>query len=296
MTTLSDLIRTTSRYLMSGEREIRNQLSAGVAAGATTLNFTYSVLNLAPGVYLSVDLEIFYVWDVAASGYSATVIGGQLGSTPAAHNAGAIAYVNPKFTDFAIAQALNEELASLSSPINGLFAAKMETITYNPVIRAYDLSGVSGLLDVIQVRYKTPNPDQYFPPVRGWKLLRNQVDAYFGSGFALQMIRGGGFPGEPIYVLYKAPFAPLVNLTDDAVAVAGLPATAVDIPPVGAAIRMVAGREILRNFTDSESDPKRLEEVPAGAVAASVKNLMMLRAQRITEEAGRLAQAYPRES
>ena len=62
---------------------------------------------------------------------------------------------------------------------------------------------------------------------------------------------------------------------------------------VGAQIRLMAGREVKRNFTESQGDTRRAEEVPAGAVGNSITNLLRLRRDRIQAEAARLARQYP---
>jgi len=62
---------------------------------------------------------------------------------------------------------------------------------------------------------------------------------------------------------------------------------------LGAQIRLMSPREIKRNFTESQGDTRRADEVPAGSVAGSVSNLLRLRRDRIQAEAARLARAYP---
>ena len=56
---------------------------------------------------------------------------------------------------------------------------------------------------------------------------------------------------------------------------------------------MVAGREVKRNFTESQGDTRRADEVPAGSVNNSINNLLRLRRDRIIAEAARLARQYP---
>ena len=64
--------------------------------------------------------------------------------------------------------------------------------------------------------------------------------------------------------------------------------SAYDLPPLGAAINLMAGREIKRNFTDDQGDVRRAVEVPAGAVAASANGLKQKRQLRINTEKARL--------
>lgn len=76
------------------------------------------------------------------------------------------------------------------------------------------------------------------------------------------------------------------------VTVQNLPRTAVDLPPLGAEVDLTLPREISRNFMESQPDPRKAVDVPAGAVAGSVNALMARRAARINEEADRLQRQY----
>ena len=294
MPQLSDLIATTHRYLESGRKVEINQLANPVSANATTISLSNNLGGITQGVYVGIDLEIYYVLSTNTSANIATVLPGQLGSTSTSHTSNTTVYVNPRFSDFAISKAINDDLLDLSSPSNGLFQMLSTDITFNPVYRGYDLGVPAGtdIIDLYDIRYKTVMPTKYWPSIRDYQLARNMNTSEFASGYAL-FINEPGWPSQPMHVLYKATFSPLVNTTDDAVTTAGLPATAVDIPPIGAAIRLMAGREIERNFVEAQGNPKRAEDVPPGAIAGSPKNLMMLRVQRIQAEADRLKRAYP---
>jgi hypothetical protein len=294
MTTFSDLIQETKRYLYSMQREEMNLLQTGFTSVASPATQQIMVANplkgIQSGALLAIDLELFYV--MSSAGTTATVIGGQMGSVPAAHASGALITVNPKFPDFTAAYAINQEITSLSSPDNGLYQVKDVDITYNPAKTAYDLAGVTNIIDIQSVRFRSPGPDPYETAIWNWRLDRSEDVATFPSGLALSFYEPA-YPGQTVHVHYRSGFSPLVNLTDDA-SITGLPTTAYDIPPLGAAIRLMAGREVKRNFTEAQDEPKRAQEVPPGAVAGSVKNLMMLWQRRVFEEASRLSAAYPR--
>jgi len=68
--------------------------------------------------------------------------------------------------------------------------------------------------------------------------------------------------------------------------------TMLDLPPLGAEIDLTLPREISRNFLESQPDPRKATDVPAGAVAGSVNALVNRRMQRISEEADRLQRQY----
>jgi hypothetical protein len=295
MTTLFDLVAETKRHLLSFQREPMNKLAAAVTPTATTLTVTYDGSAIREGAYLQIGLELVYVWSFEAANKTATVERAQLGSTAAAHAADAVVTVNPKFPDFAIVAALNDDLLDLSSPINGLYAVRETTLTATASSWGYDLSGVTEILEIVDIRTQNTGRARDWTPVTNYELVRAVSTTDFPSGFAL-FLHEGVQPGRPIRVQYKAPFIPLVSLTDDVEAVSGLSGSAHDIPPMGAAVRMTAPREIKRNFTEAQGDPRRAEEVPPGAVAGSMRSVAALRQGRIVAEAARLAQRYPEKS
>lgn len=297
-TTAQNLIEETRRHLLSGQREERNTLGAGVTAGAAsplTMTFTYPIINtgLQAGAVLSVGLEDFYVWSAATGNLTASVQRAENGTTAAAHTTGDLVRVNTKFSDAAILSALNEEMVDLSSPMNGLYQVKTLDVTYNAAISGYDLTGVaSSFLGVIEIRAKTPTVAANWPLIRRYDVARSMAVSEFASGSAL-LVFDEGYPGLAMHVRYKAPFTAFAAATEDAQTDAGLAATMNDIVPVGAAIRLMAGREIKRNFTDTQGDPRRAEEVPPGAVLGSLRGLQLLHAQRVAAEAARLDAQYP---
>lgn len=294
MTVAADLIRTTrNRYLLSGAGEMRNRLAADYTAGQVTLTFTYPLQGIQAGTKLSVGLNTFYVWAVNSSNQTATVEGGADGTTDLHASIGDTVTVDPAWSDSDLFAALNEELVSLSSPQNGLFQMRQTEFTYNAARAGYDLPGVTDVTSLYEVRYAEPDPFQRTPRLDAgeYRLERNYLTGENSSTYSLKLSRGG-WPGQPVTVLYKAPFTPLASLTTD-LATTGLPGSAADILPLGAAIRVAAGRELRRNDLTRQGDTRRAEEVTAGASAAATRGLMLLRQTRIMEETARLQAAYP---
>jgi len=292
-----DVILKTRRRLMSGIREQIVQLTQPYVAGANVLyvagGFTGAIQT---GARLSVDLEVFYVQSVTATG-SIGVIGGYEGSLPANHASGAQATVNPRFTLFDIGVAINDDLMDLSSPMNGLGKITYTDVTFNPTYAGYDLgAGFSAVSSkVLEVSYKIAPPIRTYPLIRKgeYRVMRNVSDtAVFPNGNGI-IIYKPAYPGYPIHIQYLAPFSPLVNLTDDLTTVAGLPPTAYDLSDLGAAIRLVEPREVKRNFIESQPDPRKAPEVPPNAVMNSSAKLERQRQLRIDAEADRIMRAFP---
>lgn len=293
MTTAADWVAETRSTLLSGQVQERNKLAADYTAGGTTLTFTYDLAGIKAGTRLSIGLNEFYVWDVNTSTKTATVSGGQSGTTDANATSGDVVWVRPKFTDYEIFRAINAELGALSSPQNGLFQVKTFDLTFNAAISGYDLAGVTDLMSVYEVRMQEPGPEKDWPriPAHMVRLDRSAFTTDFPSGGAIKLL-GDAWPGFDVRLVYKAPYGTLTDLSTNT-STTGVSAQAADLPPLGAAIRLMSGREIKRNFTEQQPDTRRAGEVPAGATFNSYRGLLILRQQRISEEAARLSAQFP---
>jgi hypothetical protein len=310
-TTFNDWVQKVHRRVYSGAMDATVQVDGGgISAIDTTFKFSPSnSVAVRAGAIMSVDYELMYVTNVDSG--TVTVVRGYEGSTAASHAVGALAYIQPKYTMFDIAVQLNDELLRLSSPDNGLFRVGEYTLTWNPVYMGYDLgntnadgtnnpSGIpANFLDVLEVRHKIPYPTRNYPKIGKWKVLRNVPDAaVFPSGAGIVFYEGG-YPGQPVYVQYSAPFTTVdltnpANFSADITTLTGMSSTMVDIPPLGAEIQLTLPREIKRNFMESQPDPRKAPEIPPLAVSNSVQALMITYNTRISEEAARLQRQYTR--
>jgi hypothetical protein len=289
--TLVDLTR--NRYLLSGANEQRNKLTANYSPGGTTLAFQYDLRGIVAGCTLGIGQNVFYVWSVDGPSKTATVQGGYRGATDVLANSGDIVTVNPRWSDFEIFQALNEELVALSAPGVGLYQMKQSEFAYNSSRVGFDLAGVTDVQQIHSVRYAESDSFQRTPSIPNsmYRLERNYLTSENSSTVSLKLFQGAQ-PGRNITVLYKAPFLPFAALTDN-VTVTGLPSSAYDLPPLGAALRLGVGREVRRNDTTVQGDTRRAEEVGPGSSAASWRGIAALRQQRINEEVSALTARYP---
>ena len=321
--TFGELIEKVYRRLLSGQREQTVQITGGTYSftpyGATTpsVGIDKDVTNfnvvgvqtgtLAIGAQIACGMEVMLVTEFSGTTGTAniSVIRGYSGSDAEPHANGDLIFVNPKFTRYDIGVAINDDLMDLSSPTNGLFQVNTAKITYNPVYQGYDL-GSAGVpkdfIDILDIRYRVAIPTHNFPPIKQWKVVRGigdgisgsaNQDSIFPSGFGV-ILYERGWPGLPLYVTYSAPFNTLVHLTDDVVSDSGLASTATDLPALGAEIDLTIPREIKRNFTEGQPDPRKSGEVPSGAISNSVQALILRREKRIASEADRLQRQYTR--
>ena len=289
MSTGTAVIDKTLRQILSGVIEQRNKLSATINATTTTVVMSYDLDGIRAGQVFEIDSELFYVWEAISGTKTLTVQRGWNGTTPAAHTAGAVATVNPRFPRAQIFDALNDELKDLSSPMHGLFQIKTFDFDYNGTADIINLPPVLSIIDLVGVHIRVTGDNYEW--VRKVRLLRDLPTDDFSSGYGLKFenrIRSGR-----LRIVYKAPFTPLTNETQHLVNYAGLPSTCEDIINLGVQIRLMAPREIKRNFTESQGDTRRSEEVSAGAVSNSVNNLIRMRRERIQAEATRLMRQYP---
>ena len=289
MTTTAVVIDRTLRQLLSGTVEARNKLTTTLTSVSTSVVVDYPLEGLRSGQVCEIDSELMYIWASDVPTKTLTVQRGFNNSTAAAHTAGAVITVNPRFPRAQVLEAVNDELSDLSSPMHGLFQVKTLNIDYNGSDPMIDLTSVTSIIDLltVSVRYMTDD----YPIARKVRLIRDMPTDDFASGFALRFDQAV-FPGR-LRVVYKAPYTATAAEATDINSTCGVQETATDIVALGAQIRLMSPREIKRNFTESQGDTRRSDEVATGAIANSTANLIRLRRDRITAEAARLARAYP---
>ena len=288
MTTAGQLIDRVAGELLAGTVEERNKLASGIDASATSITLTYSLQGVREGGVFEIGQELFYVWTTNSTSKTAVVERGFGGTTASTHDAGAIVTVNPRFPRHRVMNQLNADLADLSSPMNGLFQMKTVDVAYNGSDRMVDLAGATNIIDLYDVRLRYLNDD--YPVIRSVRLLRDMPTSDFASGNALVFdspVRAGS-----VRVIYKAAYGQFAAESDTVADVGGSD-TLDDLLAIGAQMRLVAPREVKRNFTESQGDTRRAEEVPSGAVANSMIQLQRLRRDRIQAEAARLNRQHP---
>ena len=289
MSTVGTVIDRTVRQLMSGTVEERNKTTAAINATVTSVAFQYDLSGIRPGGVIQIDNELMYVWEISAGSKSVTVERGWNGTTAAAHSASSIATVDPKFPRAQILEAMNAELDDLASPMNGLFQIKILELNYNGTDLMINLPTTDKIIDLISVSLRYISTD--YIKVRRCRLIRDLPNDDFNTGYAIrfdEQVRAGR-----MIIVYKSPFNNITSESQNIQNVTGLPTSCEDILIIGSQIRLVGPREIKRNFTESQGDTRRSDEVPSGSVSNSITNLLRMRRDRITSEAAKLMRQYP---
>lgn len=287
-TLVSQLIEETKRHLYGSHRMTMNRLAAGIGASDTTLTLEFDVNDAVRGALLSIDDEIMFVLNSSPSSKIVTLVRGFLGTTAAVHALGALVEVNPRFPRIYIKRALQQEIDSWGTR---LFRVSASNISISSTTRIYDL-GVTNFIDVISVdltpytgRTTRSNPYR-------WTISRDLDTSVFASGAAIELL--GDYPASAIARVRYAQKFDVSSWTDATdVEVLGLSTSMVDIPPIGAAWRLMSAKEVGRTNLQAQPEPRRSEEVPAGHMASVAAQLKKLRDDRIEEERWTLMNRYP---
>lgn len=290
MTTVGVLLEQAKREILSGTGEQANKLSATVDDDATTLSFAFPLRGIVAGSVLEVELEQVYVWSADATAGTAIVERGWNGTAAVAHTAPLIVNVSTRFPRVTMLTFLNHELADLSSPVNGLFVMSAADLAYNQDGRDIPLTLTPAPLNTLYaVRYRDSSRE--WPLVRKWELVRDGNTAEFPSGLSLRLFTEPWSTGL-LRIQWKSGFAAVSTLATDLASVTG--GTELDeILKLGVQIRALGMREPKRNFSESQPEPRRAQEVPPGAESASIPALTRMRRDRVIAEAARLNARYP---
>ena len=289
MTTVATILNRASRQMLAGVVEERNKLASSLTSGDTSVVLSYDVGGLRSGSIFEIGTELIYIWDANPATKTLTVERAYAGTTASAHSANAIITLSPRFPRAQMFDALNADLDDLSSTANGLFRVGIASVSYNGSDRQVNIAGSSSIIELLDVRLRYL-ADEY-PVIGKVRLQTDLPTADFASGNSIvfdEAVQAG-----TLRVRYKAPFTRASSESSDLTTNCFLPATCDDIVEMGVMLRMMAAREIKRNFIESQGDTRRPEEVPPRAIMDSVANIQRLRRERVIAEAGRLKAQYP---
>lgn len=280
---VSRLIEDTRALVQGGRFDRINKLQGDLTTSDSTLTLAYTP-DLAQGDVLAVGLELLLVWAVNESARTVTVERGMFGSTAAVHTSGDLVWVNPRFSDFHIFNALNNDLSSLSA--EGIYQVLTETVTMVGGTFSYELPVELLGNRLLDCRYQIPGAStELWHRISGYEVVRN-VD----GTTVLQLGRCIPPDGAVMHLSYKAPLTQYAALTDDAAEASGLSTEAIDLPPLGAAVRLLASQPPRRAQLGAQGDSRRPTEVSTGDTLQSAAAIRQLRMQRIAEERRRLSE------
>lgn len=294
---VSDLIARTKADLYGNERGLFNLLASSITTTDTQLTTTYDLAALSAGAYLGIEDELIYVW-VSPAPKTLTIQRGMLGTTPAAHAAGTFIEVQPRFPQFVIRNALQDEINSWP---NGLYSVASVSLSVSAWQRGIDAVGIpSNWLRILEVR-RAPLPGLDSWPEVKVRAERNADPTQFPSGTALYLNRimwtsltwpqvSSAFT---LRVTYAVPFT-TTTFTDatDLVATCGLDQDLLDIPRLGACWRLLGPREASRTSVQAQAESRDQREVPTGMTQRVALGMKAQRDDRIRQEVERRISSY----
>jgi hypothetical protein len=263
----SDLIRNTRQLLQGNARSPVNTLDGAKAAISDAMTVNYPIQGVQPGSTIEIGWVEYSVVDVQLATRTFTVVP-EIEGTAVDHPDGARVTLRPRYPVRRIIEALNADLMDLST--QGIYKLRVIEATDGEVVVPEDAIAV---LDVW-------NTDAERSPAANWRIS----DTPTGSQLLGPQTLG--------HVVFGCTFSEFSYTDDVDVTTTGLVSSAEDLPPMGAALRLLAGAEAQRNLIDSQGDTRRATEVPATAITGALRNLAALRQQRVIAEAARFQQRY----
>lgn len=214
---------------------------------------------------------------------------GYLGTTTAAHTAGAKVTITPTFPRYVIKKAINDTIAAFGSTI---FAVKTTSFTFNAAQTTYAFNNL-GIHNIMTIMWQDIGPSEEWFPIRRWSWDSLASTTAFGAG--AQTVTIGDFvqPGRTVKVVYATDPVPFTTNSEDYATQTGLPDSTRDVVILGASYRLLTYLDPARAAQVSpqadETDSKR----PYGASQTATKQLYALYTQRLNEETARQQAQYP---
>lgn len=287
MATVEDLIDETESHLTGVVGGSYNRLLSAVTTTTTqAITLEFDKGPIVAGSVIGIDSEDIFVLE--ADGTTITkAIRGFRGSTAATHLAGAVVQADPRFTRHRIQTSLKQEVASWGTR---LYRTAEASISLALDTRGYDLDFADdNFLHVIEARVEpttTYTTNSSVWPSVPFSISSGLDTADFSSGRAIffdSYLYSG--TSRRVRVRYAQRFD--VNTWTPATeleATVGIPVSMQDIPPLGAAWRMMIGQEVRRSEFAAMGQSRRAEEVPPTAALQTAQALKVMRDQRMAEE------------
>jgi hypothetical protein len=301
MTTTLDLVNRVRANLLGARQDGVNTVNVDVSdipdddtGWAYNIELAFPIEGLAVGSVVGTGAFVYQVVSVNLSAKS--FVGLPLDrfddATPPPAS-GDLIRLNPEYTDLAIMRALNQSIADMSSPTNGLFNFTETIFQYEAARSSYEVDSANqGIQMVLEVSYDVPGPERTWHIVpRNQYTVKREADLNdFPSGISLTLARGG-YPGRDVRVVFAVPLPQIDSWTNNDPS--PLDSLVEDIPVLGATAALLGPNEAKRGTTGAQSDTRRASEVPAGSNAAAARWFQQEYQRRIAAEAARNARLWP---
>lgn len=287
-TTIGGLMQQVRRTLSQNLNDELVFTSEAYTPGQSSIVLKGLPRRLGPGSLLSWRESTLYVVS-ATGGVSNTVevMAGYDGGPDVAIPANTPMRLNPRFTDYTLFETVAQQIAAMSSPLNGLFGVVVEqfvgmrTDDYYPIPSTVDGPDPAEVLRILRIRSRTDGS-------RDWTRT---------SDFILSLAPGNEhlriFTDALMHeVTYAVRVTKPLTVDTDAITGCGLAESMLDIPVLGATAVLMQGQEARRVQQRAQGDPRRAEDVPITGAVSSARELSRLYRDRVDEEYARLMQRY----
>jgi hypothetical protein len=287
MKTMGEIAADARRMAYGSMSEQINLLAADFPADGVELELELSVTGITPGMILSSGLNVWWVKEVSSSANIVYVVPRYDGSFAERLPAGSVVYIKPRVTDWHLFNEINNVISQMSSPTYGLYKIGEFTAVgshhWDTIPVPDSVKDISEILAVSALEFQGSNR-WYDLPTRTYRWMPDQRSIKI-----LRDVR----PNNSIKVTYKAPFSKANSLVDDVESMCGLAASMTDIPALGAAAALLRTTESRRNQVQVQGDPRRADEVQAGANSGAARDMQRQFQMRVNDEYIRLVQRNP---
>jgi len=269
-TLTSDLIREALNHAQGANKQPMNVVDADFVGGDQMV-LRYPLSGVQAGQRVEVGWSEYVVVDTDTAVKTLTVIPELPGTVPN-HPVGTLVTIRPRYTALRVIAEINNELKQLSA--EGLYRIVTVDADEDGVIALPD--GALKILDTwgdgLSTDHRTPSAYYEITESATGPVL-------IGPDTLTRATIGCAFNLLPTDV-------------DALVSTTGIWQMAEDIPPLGAAMRLLAGTESQRNIIDHQGETRRAGEVPPGGPTGAMRNMAALRQTRVVAEEARLLGRY----
>lgn len=287
MSTVAEAIDETKDHIYGNTRPVVDMLGAALDTTNTTVTLTVTAA-VAKGTILSVGLETMYVVSYNPESFQALVIRGWRSSPASTHETGDPVEINPRFATHRIWRALQSDILSwpndLYVPLEYAFEPASPAATGGNNLQVELEDEHDNVTRLIAVRWADNNGYWHSAP-------RARLRQRDGLHHVVEF--GDLFTGGEMSIILATPFdMSAFELTTDLVADVGLQESMTDIPPLGAAWKLVGVDEIRRSQRQVAQESRMAEEVPPMHMMQTSANLKTMYRARMAEEIRRLQERY----
>ena len=291
-------IERIRRQLESNVRLETNVVAANIDMTQTVITMMYDIVDaLRPGTVLSIGTELFRVITVNTGSKEVTVRRAFQDSPASVHQTGDEVLISPRFTRMDIYDAIIAEIDSWTPELFRVGGYEWTVSDDDDIVELpVELADAIG---VIALRRQWSDDDRTTWPTIDHRLMRGRVGTWSGataSGLLIRLLPNLGQPRNgTIYAELALPFdvsSGTLLESEDLVSDYELDRSMLEVVELGVKIRLMGDSEHGRSGRDTQDEPRRAEEVPAGSALTVAQTLRQTYARRRGDEQRRLQSKY----